>query len=648
MKHILISTCQLNDGTIFSQSVLGLPKMNASAEQARFDEFVAQNLPADLIFSQTLLSGLNDLFPANDSSLGGRFNTGDSLYDRSEAWFTDQMYLSPRRYFFQHAASLQTLYGYLFDEFYPGGNPDLGVYHGSELLLIFGGTPSSEESLATAFTDAYINFVVDLNPGAFWPRYDITNQLVLQWMKDNITTIADEGMLCLDYYSPNSLMRPFWISIFFSLTLTPSWTVLSAGSLPPNALDIKTSIGTFRGIANQTDNLEIWRGIPFAQPPVGKLRFKAPVSITTPFKGIQDASQFGAACPQPSAGGGSVEAQVVFPAQAPLFRAAITDSSAGPFHSSPLAAQYEQPGMPYSQLIDLVGCPSGPESLECLRDAPFEEVLNATNHLISITLNSQLWYPAVGPPGSFATERASVKIASGNFQHVPMIMGTNACCFNPKQNNETRTNHCLLCQLNDGTVFSQSVLGLPKMNASAEQARFDEFMIQNIPSDITLSQTLLSELNDLFPANDTSLGGRFNTGDSLYDRSEAWFTDQMYLSPRRYFFQHAASLQPLYGYLFNEFYSGGNPDLGVYHGSELLLIFGGTPSSEESLATAFTDAYINFVVDLNPGAFWTRYDITNQLVLQWMKDNITTIADDFNKETIDFLNTASVLAAFEK
>lgn len=39
------------------------------------------------------------------------------------------------------------------------------VFHGSELLLIYGGAPSSEESLATAFTDAYINFIVGLNPG---------------------------------------------------------------------------------------------------------------------------------------------------------------------------------------------------------------------------------------------------------------------------------------------------------------------------------------------------------------------------------------------------------------------------------------------------------------------------------------------------
>lgn len=100
------------------------------------------------------------------------------------------------------------------------------------------------------------------------------------------------------------------------------------------------------------------------------------------------------------------------------------------------------------------------------------------------------------------------------------------------------------------------------MNASAEKARFNEFITQNIPSDITLSSTLLSQMDELYPANDSSLGGRFNTGDSLYDRSEAWYTDQVYLSPRRYFFEHAASLQPLYGYLFDEFYPGGNPALG--------------------------------------------------------------------------------------
>ena len=39
------------------------------------------------------------------------------------------------------------------------------VFHGSELPLIFGMAPASELSLAEAFTDAYINFVTDLDPG---------------------------------------------------------------------------------------------------------------------------------------------------------------------------------------------------------------------------------------------------------------------------------------------------------------------------------------------------------------------------------------------------------------------------------------------------------------------------------------------------
>lgn len=86
------------------------------------------------------------------------------------------------------------------------------------------------------------------------------------------------------------------------------WIILSAvlspvlAHLPPRAettavLDVSLKTGTFRGVTT-SNGTERWLGIPFAQQPVGKLRFKAPVAITERAEGIQDASAFGNACPQ--------------------------------------------------------------------------------------------------------------------------------------------------------------------------------------------------------------------------------------------------------------------------------------------------------------------------------------------------------------
>jgi hypothetical protein len=69
-----------------------------------------------------------------------------------------------------------------------------------------------------------------------------------------------------------------------------------------------------------------------------------------------------------------------------------------------------------------------------------------------------------------------------------------------------------------------------------------------------------------------------------------------------------------------------------------------------------------------PLAFWPQYNLKDKPVLQWKKDNITTIPDgefapwcsseavpyfpwtpsDFNLAKTDFLNSAKVLGEFEK
>ncbi len=67
---------------------------------------------------------------------------------------------------------------------------------------------------------------------------------------------------------------------------------------------IQTASGQVRGIkldANQTgtDGIRVFRGIPYAQPPVGELRWKAPVA-PTPWTGIRDATEFSRSCSQPT------------------------------------------------------------------------------------------------------------------------------------------------------------------------------------------------------------------------------------------------------------------------------------------------------------------------------------------------------------
>lgn len=53
--------------------------------------------------------------------------------------------------------------------------------------------------------------------------------------------------------------------------------------------------GTVRGV--RTGGLVAWRGIPFAAPPVGDLRWRAPQPVD-PWPGVRDATRFGDAAPQ--------------------------------------------------------------------------------------------------------------------------------------------------------------------------------------------------------------------------------------------------------------------------------------------------------------------------------------------------------------
>lgn len=70
---------------------------------------------------------------------------------------------------------------------------------------------------------------------------------------------------------------------------------------PEAAPIVTTASGVLRG--EVADRVRVFRGVPFAEPPVGPLRFRATRAVT-PWKGVRDATRFAAEAMQP--GGGAV------------------------------------------------------------------------------------------------------------------------------------------------------------------------------------------------------------------------------------------------------------------------------------------------------------------------------------------------------
>ncbi|KZV96646.1 alpha/beta-hydrolase [Exidia glandulosa HHB12029] len=527
------------------------------------------------------------------------------------------------------------------------------------------------------------------------------------------------------------------------------------------SLDVRISSGTFRGTLNNATGVESWLGLRFATPPVGNLRFRAPVALPPAPRNasLVVANKFGNACAQEassglgapvsedclflnvyrpagttanaklpilfwihggafmngaasqtdptaliqrsvqigkpimfistnyrlntfgflasslvpqqdlnvglldnrialeflhdnvaafggdpakitiwgqSAGAGAVEAHVLFPPPSgrKLFRAAMEDSSTGPFKSAPFASQFDAPGKPFAQLLNLTGCSFGPGALECLRGIDATVLTNVTQAMTAKVLNGQTWEPAVGGPLSFMPERPSARVASGQFLKVPILGGSNN---------------------NEGTVWARSLLPTaipPTTSLDVENANFEAYLRGLVLDGSTLSTSTVKTIQAMFPKDDPANGAPFNTGSSLFDRGAAFYTDEMYLGPRRLFFDKAATVQgmgPLFAYIFTEFTPGADPMFGVSHGSELNFLFGRvTDPSEAAFVAAFQAMWVTFVHDLNPGGNWPEFTARTRQVLQLKNNNITAIPDTFHATQVAFLESARVLNEFEK
>ena len=91
--------------------------------------------------------------------------------------------------------------------------------------------------------------------------------------------------------STNKWQRSSYILLLLALSLCS--IVLPAFIAKKPVLDVvKTEAGQVSGVRNQTGDIVSFKGIPFAAPPVGDLRWKAPQTVK-PWKGVRKCDAYG-------------------------------------------------------------------------------------------------------------------------------------------------------------------------------------------------------------------------------------------------------------------------------------------------------------------------------------------------------------------
>jgi para-nitrobenzyl esterase len=85
------------------------------------------------------------------------------------------------------------------------------------------------------------------------------------------------------------------IRFLFCFWLVPHGSALANEEGFPRVVQIET--GLLEGVANQEKSVTCFKGIPYAQPPVGDLRWREPKPPQA-WEGVRKATAFGASCPQ--------------------------------------------------------------------------------------------------------------------------------------------------------------------------------------------------------------------------------------------------------------------------------------------------------------------------------------------------------------
>ncbi|KIJ11938.1 hypothetical protein PAXINDRAFT_171554, partial [Paxillus involutus ATCC 200175] len=197
-----------------------------------------------------------------------------------------------------------------------------------------------------------------------------------------------------------------------------------------------------------------------------------------------------------------------------LFRAAFMQSGS-PFPVGDISQGQKY----YDALVSETRCSSASDTLQCLREVPYETLLDAVNQsprLFSYQSTVLAWQPRVD--GVFLTDEPQKLVQQGSVADVPFVTGT---------------------------LFSFSTLNI------TTDAQFEEYLqIYRFPEALP---TTIQELMEFYSAN-ISQGSPFDTGvlnaiTPQFKRIAAFQGDVTFEALRRFLLQHRSGKQPLWTYV---------------------------------------------------------------------------------------------------
>jgi len=296
-----------------------------------------------------------------------------------------------------------------------------------------------------------------------------------------------------------------------------------------------------------------------------------------------------------------------------LFRAAFMQSGS-PQPTSDITA-----GQPYYDfLVESTNCSCSSDTLECLRDAPFEQLVDAINLTPSVFSYQSValaWPPRVD--GVFLVDDPQKLLQRGEVARIPMVSGD--------------------CD-DEGTLFS-----LAQTNITTE-AELRTYITEFIFPNATDGQ--LDELLVLYPQNVTQ-GSPYDTDTQNaltpeFKRIASIIGDFVFQSPRRFFLQNVSDRQNTWAYLSKRLKVV--PILGSFHESDIQNIYGDGD---------LTDFLIQFVTNLDPNGVlsppWPRYTTSSpQLMtllgnqLEVTNNNRTITLDTYRVEAMASITNLSL------